>query len=474
MVRITQKACATGVRSGLYGERVEDVTAHPVAFRNPARTCGSVYRPPERRGDHRWRCVSEGFLFQQVPYRDLPADFEKRYESVVTTPYHGLVDPQKVHESFRQALDELMHAARAGFDGLAVTEHAQSSYDMAPNPDILQAAVAYATEVEGLDVAIYPLGRSLGKSREPLKVAEEYAMIDAISGGRLVAGFPVGLAYDANINNGVPPVETRLRFDENLEFVLKAWTEHEPFAWNGKFSQHHAVNIWPRPLQSPHPPVFITGIGNPRTMEFTFDRGFGFNYFGWFGLKMTGKRMFDRFWDIAEQKDIEPNPYRIGFMQTIAVAETDELAEQLYAEHVEYFFQKGIGSIPMQRLALPGGIDIRGVEAILRDPSDFGVFAKMREMTFEELADEKCVIAGSPETVREQLIQYIRDFRIGNLHAQLQFGSMPHDLAIKNIDLFAEEVLPHLQGIWADEGWEHEWWPTRLVDRAPASETAEG
>lgn len=407
-------------------------------------------------------------LFQQVPYKEFPDDFEKRYESAVTTPYHGLVDPLKVRESFRESLDEMMHAARAGFDGLAVTEHGQSAYDMVPNPNILQAAMAYGTEVEGLDVAIYPLGRSLGKSREPLRVAEEYAMIDAMSGGRLVAGFPVGLAYDANINNGVPPAETRLRFDENLELVLKAWTEHEPFPWNGKFSKHSTVNLWPRPLQSPHPPVWVTGIGNPRTMEFTLDRGFGFNYFAWFGLKMTGRRIFDRFWDIAEQKGVEPNPFRIGFMQTIAVAETDEQAEELYAEHIEYFFQKGIGSIPMHRLALPGGIDIRGVEAILRDPGDFGVFSKMREMTFKELVEAGCVVAGSPETVIEQLTRHIRDFRIGNLHAMLQFGSMPHDLAIEHIDLFSEEVLPHLQNIWADEGWEHDWWPARLVERAPA------
>ena len=412
-------------------------------------------------------------LFQQVPYRELPDDFEKRYESVITTPYHGLVDPVKVQQSFRQSLDELMHAARAGFDGLAITEHGQSSYDMAPNPDILEAALAYATEVEGLDVAIYPLGRSLGKSREPLRVAEEYAMLDAMSGGRLVAGFPVGLAYDANINNGVPPAETRLRFDENLEFVLKAWTEHEPFAWNGKFSQHHAVNIWPRPLQNPHPPVWITGIGNPRTMEFTFDRNLGFNYFGWFGLKTTGKRIFDRFWEIGERMGKEANPYRVGFMQAIAVAETDAKAEELYAEHVEYFFQKAIGAIPLHRLALPGGIDIRGVEAILRDPGDFGVYMRMKEMSFAELVEAGCALVGSPQTVREQLTHYVRDFRIGNLHAMLQFGSMPHDLALQNIDLFAEEVLPHLQTIWADEGWEHSWWPQRLIDRVPAGGTSE-
>ena len=70
----------------------------------------------------------------QVPYRHLPDDFEKRFESVVTTPYHALVETEKVGDAYRDTLAEFMHAARAGFDGLAITEHGQSSYDMAPTP----------------------------------------------------------------------------------------------------------------------------------------------------------------------------------------------------------------------------------------------------------------------------------------------------------------------------------------------------
>lgn len=401
--------------------------------------------------------------FQQVPYRHLPDDFEQRFESVITTPYFDVTTPGNVVGAFRQALAELMHAARAGFDGLTVTEHGQSSYDMAPNPDIIESILAYATEAENLPAAIYPVGRSLGKSREPLRAAEELAMIDCISGGRLVSGFPVGLAYDANINNGVPPAQTRQRFDENLELVLKAWTEHAAFPFNGRFSQYPAVNIWPKPVQqAPHPPVWITGIGNPRTMQMTIEREFGFNYFGWFGLKVTGRRIFDRFWEIADRAGKDANPYRLGFMQTICVADTDAQAEALYARHAEYFFQKGIGSIPMERLALPGGIDIRGVEAIMRDPGDFGIYGKMRTASFADLVDAGSVICGSPDTVAEQLLSYAREYRIGNLHAMLQFGSMPHELAKDNIDLFAREVMPRLQQLWTSEGYQHHWWPERL------------
>ncbi len=202
-------------------------------------------------------------LFLQAPYRYLPDDFESKYESVCSIPY-SLVTRDGMYSSIRDFMDELMHGARSGFDGVAVTEHGQSSYDMIPNPDLISSALAYMTEAEGLEVAVYPMGRSLGKAREPLRAAEEYAMIDVMSGGRLVAGLTVGgLSYDANINNGVPPIEVRPpRFDENLELVLRAWREQDPFAWNGRYSQYPMVNMWPRPLQE-NVPVWITGIGNP-------------------------------------------------------------------------------------------------------------------------------------------------------------------------------------------------------------------
>ena len=86
-------------------------------------------------------------MFEQVPYRYLPADFEDRYSSVVTTPYFDLVEPERMQESLQSGYAELMHAARAGFDGVCVTEHSQSTYDISPNPNLMAAAVAYGTRV---------------------------------------------------------------------------------------------------------------------------------------------------------------------------------------------------------------------------------------------------------------------------------------------------------------------------------------
>jgi alkanesulfonate monooxygenase SsuD/methylene tetrahydromethanopterin reductase-like flavin-dependent oxidoreductase (luciferase family) len=399
-------------------------------------------------------------LYGQAPYRYLPADFEQHYSSVCSTPY-SLVTDDGMYSSIHDTMAELAFAAANGFDGIAVTEHGQNCFDIMPNPDIVAGALAYATEAQGLDVAIYPMGRSLGKSREPLRVAEEYAMIDVLSGGRLVAGFPVGLHYDASINNGVPPIQIRPRFEENLELVLRAWRERHPFPWNGKYSQYPQVNIWPRPLQS-RPPVWLTGIGNPRTMQVTIERDFGFNYLGQFGSKLTGERIFGRFWEIADQIGVPRNPYRVGFMQTVAVAETDERAEREYAQHLVHLFRHGTGAVPPDRRLLPGGIDIRGVRALLKDPGDLGMYDQMRTVTFQQLVDAGSVVVGSPATVRDQLLALCRTHRIGNLHVMLGFGSLPRDLAMKNIRLFADEVAPDLRKLWTDTGFEHHWWPRRL------------
>ena len=403
-------------------------------------------------------------VFAQVAYRTFPADFERHHDSAVGAPW-GLVDPREVRAAFRDYLDGLMLAARLGFDGVIFTEHAQSSYDMSANPSLTAAALAYATESEGLEVAIYPAGRSLGKTREPIKVAEEYAAIDTLSGGRLVAGFPVGLPYDACLNNGIPPMELRPRFEENFELILRAWREDTPFVWNGRFSQLPSVNIWPRPQQRPRPPVWLTGIGNPATMQMALENDFGFNYLSWFGLKTTGPRIFDRFWELVDRRGLPSNPYRVGLSVVVGLAGDDAEAEQIFRPHVEYLFNKGPGAVRSEHLAIPGTIGIQGLQALLRDPSDFGIAHSLRTIGFDELVDMGSVIIGSPRTVLNRLVELARRFRIGNLHTMLQFGSMPRQVALDNIALFASEVLPTLRRLWEDEPWEHHWWPERLGGR---------
>jgi alkanesulfonate monooxygenase SsuD/methylene tetrahydromethanopterin reductase-like flavin-dependent oxidoreductase (luciferase family) len=199
-------------------------------------------------------------MFHLMPYRDLPADFEQRYASAyIDPPWFEVADPDKVGQYYNATLDELLHAGKAGFHGLCTNQHHQNVYGFMANPSLLGSVLARGTA--GSKTAIIQLGSTLPSTTPPTRIAEEYAILDCISGGRLVAGFPTGLPTDATISNGVVPVEQRERYREALALVKKAWAAKETFAWNGKHYQLGMVNLWPRPIQQPHPPIWIPGSG---------------------------------------------------------------------------------------------------------------------------------------------------------------------------------------------------------------------
>jgi alkanesulfonate monooxygenase SsuD/methylene tetrahydromethanopterin reductase-like flavin-dependent oxidoreductase (luciferase family) len=162
----------------------------------------------------------------------------------------------------------------------------------------------------------------------------------------------------------------------------------------------------------------------------------------------------------VERKGLERNPYRAGFLQLVAVSETDAKAEADYARHVEYFYHKCL-HVPAQFFSPPGNQDYRSLLAANRSPVRYAENPK--ELRYRDFVDRGYVIAGSPATVRDRLIdEVIKGLHVGNLMVLVQIGSMPHELTLQNIDLFAREVLPALREIWDDEGWENHWWPRSL------------
>src|SRR5204863_3611426 len=117
----------------------------------------------------------------------------------------------------------------------------------------------------------------------PTRVAEEFAMIDCISGGRLIAGFPVGTPMDTCFAYGQSPSMLRERYYEAHDLVLRAWTEQDTFAFNGRFNQQRYVNIWPRPIQKSHPPIWISGGGSVAPSPWCAELDHVYAYLPWFG-----------------------------------------------------------------------------------------------------------------------------------------------------------------------------------------------
>lgn len=407
--------------------------------------------------------------FHFMPYRDLPDDFEKRYTSSwVDAPWWELGDAEKVGAYYNQSIDELMHAAKMGFDGLGTNEHHQNVYGFMCNPNLFGATLAKMTKDVGYDdVALVQLGATISSTSPPIRIAEEYAVLDCISGGRLVAGLPLGLSADANISYGIPPMEQRERWREAIELMLKAWTAEEFFAWNGKYFQLPKVNLWPRPVQDPHPPLLIPGAASSSTWDYCHDRDLPYAFLSYFGGK-TAENVLNRFWDRAAAKDRDSNPYRAGMLQLVGVAETDQQAEELFSEHIEYFYHKCL-HLPLHYTSAPGSAEYKSLLNLfssgMMEFMDLAV--DLKPLSAKDMIEREFVVVGSPSTVRDRLADMSRRLHVGHLMTVLQFGSMPHDLAMQNIDLFGREVLPHLQAIWQGEGWENPWWPERC-NKAPA------
>jgi alkanesulfonate monooxygenase SsuD/methylene tetrahydromethanopterin reductase-like flavin-dependent oxidoreductase (luciferase family) len=225
--------------------------------------------------------------FHLMPYPYLPDNFRERYHSVwVDLPARELYDPVAGHEVYNEYLDELEFADQLGFDGIGVNEHHQNGYGLMPSPNIMAASLARRTRSAKLVV----MGNSVALYNPPIRVAEEMAMLDVISGGRLVSGFPVGTPMDTVFCYGENPATLREKYREGVELVLRAWKSDEPFAFNGTYTQLRYVNPWPRPLQQPHPPVWIPGGGSVETWDWCAERDFLYAYLSFFGYQLPARR----------------------------------------------------------------------------------------------------------------------------------------------------------------------------------------
>ena len=397
------------------------------------------------------------FNLQPWPY--LPDDFREKYRSVWVDIPSTLFDPEKGHELYNTYLDQLEFAESVGFDGIGCNEHHQNGYGLMPSPNLIAAGLARRTS----DVALCVIGNSIALYNPPLRVAEEFAMLDCISGGRLIAGFPVGTAMDTNFTYGQIPALTRDKYAEAHDMIIQAWTRDDVFAFDGKYNQLRYVNLWPKPVQKPHPPIYIPGGGSIETWDFCLDHDYNYSYLSFNGYK-GGKALLDGFWERrADRGDRDESPYRTSFAQIICVADTDAEAEKLYAEHVLYFFNRCLH-------VYPGFSDPAGYRTV--DTIKAGKLNQLRKenmelftkLTWKDLVEGGFVIAGSPDTVAEQMEFLARSLRVGTVFCLMHAGNMPDWKTRYSTQLFAEKVMPRLRNIWP--GWDAEqWWCNPMANR---------
>jgi len=400
--------------------------------------------------------------FHLMPYTELPDDFREQNPSVWVDIHSTLFDPERAHHMYNDFLDELEFAADMGFDAICCNEHHSNGYGLMPSPNLIASALARRTK----NVPICVMGNSLALYDPPTRVAEEFAMIDVISGGRLIAGFPVGTPMDTCYAYGQNPSLLREKYLEAHDLIIKAWTEPDTFSFNGRFNQQRYVNIWPRPIQKPHPPIWIPGGGSVETWRWCAEMDYVYSYLSYYGYK-AGMATMKGFWEEMKKLGKEPNPYMAGFAQAIGVAETEKEALELYKEPAEYFFDKCLHVDP--RFAGPPGYVTEatqraGLESqIGRASQTVNAAASQRAISktareFPAILENGYIICGSPDQVAEQLRELAKELHVGHLMCLLQFGNMGKQLTQYNTRIFAEKVMPQLKDLFDDE-WEDRWWP---------------
>jgi alkanesulfonate monooxygenase SsuD/methylene tetrahydromethanopterin reductase-like flavin-dependent oxidoreductase (luciferase family) len=379
------------------------------------------------------------FCFHLMPWDRLPDDFERQHASAWTRIPNALYDSHHGRELYHRYLDELLLAEQLGFDGVCINEHHQTSYGLMPSPNLMGAILARQTE----RVKIAVIGNALPLYNPPTRVAEEFAMIDVISGGRLIAGMVVGGGpeyYSFSIN----PTHARSMFQEAFDLIIRAWTEPGPFEHYGRHWQLRNVNPWPLPLQKPHPPIWIPGAGSVETVRFVAARRFGYMGIPYFHASVLQKN-FDLFRTACQEEGYTAAPEQLGWLVPIYVANSDEQAWNEFEPHLWYFVHKllkGLAVFP------PGYTSARSAARINQALEQFLENVSTRR----EVEQGHYAIVGSPATVRDRLRDLKQRLGFGNLLGLFQLGSLPAELTGRSMRLFAAEVMTPLRSENATHG----------------------
>src|SRR5262245_8600359 len=245
-----------------------------------------------------------------------------RYRAPRTVPAErpvpsGTYDHEAGAQAYRDMIPRLEFVEELGFDWVSVSEHHYSPRILTPSPIVSAAFIA--AQVKRITIAL--LGPIVPQSN-PVRVAEEVAMLDTLAEGRLVVGLLRGttneyLTYDLN------PAEARERTDEGMELILKAWTEPQPFGWQGRHFQYRTISIWPKPLQRPHPPTYGLGISR-ESCEFAARHRLGCCVsYAPFAVVAKAARYYR---EQCARYGWEPTPEQIVYRANMALAETDDEA----------------------------------------------------------------------------------------------------------------------------------------------------
>lgn len=374
------------------------------------------------------------------------AEPQMKFSFFHTMPYDGLdtqelwpvrnahFDPERGRQLYENYIDCIAFAEECGFDWLGCNEHHFSPYGMMANCNLIGAALINRTR----NAKLAMIG-NLVPMLNPIRVAEEYAMLDVMSGGRLIAGFMRGVPHEYLAYN-IAPGKSRSRQREAIALIVKAWTEPEPFAWEGEHYQFRAVSIWPRPVQKPYPRMLIPGTTEDSAITAAEHRAImGMAFISDLSVP---RRNVEAYRKVAQLAGWEAKPDDILIGQTCCIAESDDEARELMTPGLEYLNRVLMGP---QREAQKIVLETTGY--FKRQEVSKAFSKRLSEQTgfsIDDLIEGGNIFCGSPETVAKQMKRVHREIGNGIFSLMMKVGNMPDEEVRRGMTLFRDRVLPEV------------------------------
>lgn len=370
-------------------------------------------------------------------------------QSFFATP-NEFFDRQRGADLLNMYIDEKVWAEEefGAFDGVMLNEHHGTPFCLGSVMDVEAAILAKMTRTSKIALLGNPIPVA-----SPLRLAEELAMIDLISGGRLIPGWVRGAGCEQLANNANPAFNREL-FEEGHDLIIKAWTSDGPFRWEGKHYHYRFVNPWAKPYQQPHPPIWIPGLVSPDTARWCARQRYP--YVALATYPEPTAELWNIYAEEAAKEGYQAGPENFGYLQPIFVGEDQKRAEEmgkrfLFGGHFAHFarpewmFPPGYNSKEAtQRLArqfanpnLPG----RSMVADWVGTEPISEIKRRIYDRFPQAQEDLQMIAGTPEYVIPRVKHVMNMLRVGIISFWID-GPVPPEERRKCIQLLAEEVVP--------------------------------
>ncbi len=375
--------------------------------------------------------------FTEQPMKDYPqeAGLETGYTSLIMSNKHfNPVDGSRLYNEF---LENYVYAEEMGVDGIMLNEHHYAPFCMQAKANVFASILAAVTK----RVKIVILGNPLPLTDNPVRLAEELAMIDMISKGRLVSGFVRGGGQEQLATN-TNPAYNRERFQEAHDLIVKAWTVPGPFRWEGKHYHQRVVNPWALPLQQPYPRVWIPGVISPETIVWAARNGYPYICLNT-SIEDT-KKAWARYDAAAAEVGYTPGSEHRGYLIRCHVGETEEKALET-AKQFLWMDGEFTGRLKPVWASPSGYFSPSSRQTFVEFVAGQSASPTRPRKTFEQQIADLQIIAGTPKQVVEKLRLIMRETRPGIMAFWGNEGRMTQADAQTSIRLLGQEVMPALR-----------------------------